>query len=124
MLSPPPSYIIYIPSLTPPLVLPLLSLMQKWTRLWVVARCQVSPFDSFLSHCKKESQWLKNDRSISKYALSDFTVSLTSTRKHDKVIRLLLPSLTIELSFDSQTKMDLYFKLLSKVSCKCGRYPY
>jgi hypothetical protein len=91
---------------------------KKWTRLWVVARCQVSPFDSFLSHCKKESQWLKNDRSISKYALSDFTVSLTSTRKHDKVIRLLLPSLTIELSFDSQTKMDLYFKLLSKVSLR------
>ena len=80
--------------------------------------------DSFLSHCKKESQWLKNDRSVSKYDLSNVTVSLTSTRKHDKVIRIVLPSFTIELAFDSQTKMDLYFKLLSKVSGKCGQNPY
>ena len=90
----------------------------------MVAHCQVSPLDSFLSHCKKESQWLKNDRSVSKYDLSNVTVSLTSTRKHDKVIRIVLPSFTIELAFDSQTKMDLYFKLLSKVSGKCGQNPY
>lgn len=91
---------------------------QKWTRLWVVAHCQVSPFDSFISYCKKESQWLKNDNSVSKYTLSDFTVSMITTRKHDKVIKIELPSFTIELAFDSQTKMDLYFKLLSKVSSK------
>ena len=84
----------------------------------MVAHCQVSPFDSFISYCKKESQWLKNDNSVSKYTLSDFTVSMTTTRKHDKVIKIELPSFTIELAFDSQTKMDLYFKLLSKVSSK------
>ena len=77
----------------------------------MVAHCQVSPLDSFLSHCKKESQWLKNDRSVSKYDLSNVT-------------RIVLPSFTIELAFDSQTKMDLYFKLLSKVSGKCGQNPY
>ena len=43
---------------------------------------------------------------------------MLSTKKHDKVIKLDLPLLTVELSFDSQTKMDQYFKILSGVSSK------
>ena len=76
----------------------------------------MSPFDCFLGYCKKESKWLQDNRSIVKYPLNDFTVSMMSTRKHDKVMKLELPSMTIELSFDSQTKMDHYFNILSGIS--------
>ena len=84
----------------------------------MVAHCQISPSDSFICYCKKESQWLKDDGSITKYTLDDFSVSMISTKKHDKVVKVEFPLFTLELSFESQTKMDLYFKLLSKISSK------
>ena len=53
-----------------------------------------------------------------KYPLSEFSVSMMSTKKHDKVMKLDFASLTVELSFDSQTKMDCFYKLLSGVPSK------
>ena len=84
----------------------------------MVVHSQVSPLHCFLGYCKKESKWLQDSQSIVKYPLSEFTLSMLSTKKHDKVMKLDLPLLTVELSFDSQTKMDQYFKILSGVSSK------
>ena len=53
-----------------------------------------------------------------KYSLNEFAVSMMSTKKHDKVVRLDFPSLSIEMSFESQTKLDHYFQLLNGVRSK------
>lgn len=92
---------------------------QKWTKLWVVVHSEVSPLDCFLGYCKKENKWLQDNQAIVKYSLNDFTVSLVSTKKHDKVVRLEFPSISMELCFDSQTKLDHYYQLLLGVTSKC-----
>lgn len=94
--------------------------IQKWTKLWVVVHSEVSPLDCFLGYCKKESKWLQDNQAIVKYSLNDFGVSQTSTKKHDKVMRLDFPTISMELCFDSQTKLDYYYQLLLGVSSKWG----
>ena len=91
---------------------------QKWTKLWVVVHTEVSPLDCYVGCCKKESNWLNNNQAIVKYSLNEFAVSMMSTKKHDKVVRLDFPSLSIEMSFESQTKLDHYFQLLNGVRSK------
>ena len=97
--------------------------IQRWTKLWVVAHSEVSPLDSFMGYCKKESKWLLDDQAIVKYSLNEFTLSRTTTKKHDRVLQLDFPSLSlsVQLCFDSQTKMDHYYQLLYKVSGKITR---
>ena len=88
--------------------------------MWVVVHIEVSPLDSFVGYCRKESNWLNNPQAIVKYSLSEFNLSMMSTKKHDKVLRLDFPSasLSVEISFDSQTKLDHYFHHLNRVRSK------
>ena len=92
--------------------------IQKWTKLWVVVHTEVSPLDCYVGYCRKESNWLNNNQAIVKYSLSEFALSMLSTKKHDKIMRLDFPSISVEMSFESQTKLDHYFQLLNRVCSK------
>ena len=89
---------------------------QKWTKLWVVLHCEISPITSFLGYCKKENKWLLDNQAVVRYPLHTVTLSKVNTKKHENVLQLEFASQTVQVCFDSMTKMDHYYQLLQGVT--------
>ena len=99
-------------------------LSQHWTNLWVVLRTEISPATSFIAYCKKEEDWLINQKTVAKCFLgNEFTVKPAppdySKKFSRKVLQLTFPSYRLDLAFDSMTKMDQWCKALQMLSGMC-----
>jgi hypothetical protein len=88
-----------------------------------VLKTDISPAQSFIAYCKKEDEWLLNQKSIAKCFLGvEFTVKPAPpdySKKYSKrVLQLTFPSYRLDLAFDSMTKMDQWCKPLQMLSGK------
>ena len=83
---------------------------------------EVSPALCYLGYCKKEADWLSNGKSINKVGLDDFTVGKMEagySKKHANILQIAFKYYSIDLAFDSVTKMDAWLRALRSV---CGRF--
>lgn len=84
-------------------------------------KTEISPASSFIAYCKKEDDWLLNQKSIAKSFLGEeFTVKPASpdySKKFSRrVLQLTFSSYRLDLAFDSMTKMDQWCKALQLLS--------
>ena len=61
-----------------------------------------------------------DNQAVTKYPLHTMILSRINTKKHENVLQLEFPSQTLQLCFDSQTKMDHYYQLLNGVLGEVG----
>ena len=97
-------------------------LLQHWTNLWVVLHAEKSPSFCFIGHCKKETDWLANNK-IEKVFLGEaFEVKKMETgysRKFEPILQVAFKSYRIDLAFDSITKMEVWYKALEAINSEC-----
>ena len=77
---------------------------------------QISPTYSYVGYCKSESDWLLNNQSITRCFLGDFKLSRMQVKGYDNVLQLGFKFYSLEVAFDSMTKMDQWYNILQKVS--------
>lgn len=81
-----------------------------------------SPSFCFVGHCKKESDWLANNK-IEKVFLGEaFEVEKMEvgySKKFENVLQLAFKSYRIDFAFDSKTKMELWYKALEAITSEC-----
>ncbi len=89
----------------------------------MVLHTEKSPSFCFIGHCKKETDWLA-DNKIEKVFLGEaFDVEKMETgysKKFEHVLQVAFKYYRIDLAFDSKTKMDLWYKALETINSKCG----
>lgn len=77
---------------------------------------EVSPNYSYIGYCKKEADWLADSQTIAKCMLDEsFKVDRPPagySKKFDNVLQLTFKGYRLDLSFESMTKLDQWFKAL------------
>ena len=76
---------------------------------------EISPAHCFIHYCKKEGDWLLKNSSVAKCPLDDFQLQRVQTKGFDNVLQLSFPDYSLEIAFDSLTKMDQWYNALQPI---------
>ncbi len=81
---------------------------------------EITPNQSYIGYCKKESDWLADNQTIAKCYLGEtFKVERPVagySKKYSNVVQLVFKGYRLDLAFDSMTKLDQWFKALQVLS--------